>query len=203
MSSDPRKIALFPNDGERAPETREEEAQALVDYFRHVTQVSQDPNWRLGLYVSTTWQRCLAEPGRTQDVLRLLFILNCSRNLGSVWFFMNLMLNRWGHKELLQAGRFANSTALWAGVQQALSTHEAYCLSCCSFYDRTPMDTGCEPPASCPKCDRLTSINLTLRTPQLCPKCFESRAADVRACAVCQSELADVFARNRVESWAE
>lgn len=196
------KVVLLPSKpGERAPETREEEAQALVDYFRNTEKISSSAWWRLGLSVATMWQGLLAQPGASHDLLRLLFVLNCSRSLGSVWLFMNLMLNRWGHNEMLGTGVLPSSTALWDAVEHALSEDEGYCLGCYRFYDVTASTAGMAPSPSCPNCGRQNSINLTVCTPHLCPACFQAKSLDVRTCDLCQSRIEAVIVRNRIESW--
>lgn len=202
MTKKPDKIVLLPSKPEeRAPETREEEAQALIDYFRNTANISAIPWWRLGVSVATMWKGLLAQPRSSRDLLRLLFVLNCSRNLGSVWFFMNLMVNGWAHDEVLGAAVVPSSGALWDAVERALSESEGYCLGCLRFYDVAVNTGGAAPSPSCPDCGRPHSINLTVCTPHVCPKCFEARPADVRTCDACQSRIEAVIARNRIESW--
>ena len=56
-------IVLFVSKpGEREPETSEEEAQALINYFRNTAEISPSGWWRLGLAVATMWQGLLAQP---------------------------------------------------------------------------------------------------------------------------------------------
>lgn len=195
------KVVLLPSEpGERAPETPEEEAQAFVDYFRCTEKSSSLNWWRLGLAVATEWQGLLPKPGSATDLLRLLFVLNCSRNLGSAWFFMNLSVNRWAHDALLKSGVVPTSTALWDAVEHALSPSEVYCLDCHRFYEvRSTIDETLSD--ACPTCTRPNAVNLTLRAPCLCPKCFQAQPCDAQTCELCQSRIENVIARNRVESW--
>lgn len=202
MSSEPDRIVLFPSrPGEREPETREEHAQALLTYFRSIIKISPDAWWRLGLAVATMWQGLLAQPRSSQELFRFLFVLNCSRRLGSVWFFMNLMLNRWAHDEMLGAGVVPSSTALWDAVEHALSESEGYCLGCYRFYVVATSAGRATSSPGCPSCGRPDSINLTVRTPHVCPTCFQGRPPEMRACDLCQSGIEAVMARNRIERW--